>query len=552
MSYQLQVSSYRLPVTCCPLPETGNRKLVTSNRLLTLLLVMTFTVIGTVAQVTQPARYEKEQKNSYRDFTVISMGEEGIALIRDKQKYEHGDNLWEVILLDSTLNESWTKELAVENRYHLIGHDYRDKNLYFLFRMGETDQGKLKIIKVDGINHQTEEHNYEPELAVRPTHFNIMENQVIFAGYVNNDPTVLLFNLDTNQAKLVPGLFLPNSELLDVRVNVNNTFNVLMSERQSKIKKKLVAKTFDKSGAMLLDDIIEIDPEKTILTGLTSTLVRDELMIIGTWGEGVMKQAAGIYTVLVDPYSDQKINYYDFAQLTHFLDYLSPKRAAKTKEKSDKRRALGKIPEYKTSILPARLEETKEGFLFYAEAYYSSTSLNNSRWGPSYPYGNSPYSSPYGFGYPRLYNSPYNYGYPYNSYGSSNAHETKMLHASLSLFDAKGNLVADHGFKLEEIKIPAAEQVSDFIYTATKSTLVFSKEKELHTQVSQTDGVSLINEKLPIQLKLPTEAIRSEDEDTAEVRFWYKNFLYLFGYQTVKNPEKSNRDVFYINKLKVE
>lgn len=551
MSYQLPVVSSQLPVGSYQLPVTGNQKPETSNQWLILFMMM-LTGFSATAQVTQLARYEKEQKNSYRDFTVITMGEDGIALIRDKQKYEHGDNLWEVILLDSVLNESWTKDLAVENRYHLIGHDYRDKNLYFLFRMGETDQGKLKIIKVDGINHQTEEHNYEPELAVRPTHFNIMENQVIFAGYVNNETTVLLFNLDTDQAKLVPGLFLPNSELLDVRVNVNNTFNVLISERQSKTKKKLVAKTFDKSGAMLLDDIIEVEPEKTILTGFTSTLVRDELMIIGTWGEGVMKQAAGIFTVLVDPYSEQKINYYDFAQLTHFLDYLSPKRAAKTKEKSDRRRVQGKIPEYRVSVLPARLEETKEGFLFYAEAYYSSTSLNNNRWGPSYPYSNYPYSSPYGFGFPSRNYSPYSYGYPYNNYGSSNAHETKMLHASLSLFDAKGNLVADHGFKLDEIKIPSAEQVSDFIYTPTKSTLIFSKEKELHTQVSQTDGVSLINEKLPIQLKSPTETIRSEDGDTAEVRFWYKNFLYLFGYQTIKNPEKNNRDVFYINKLKVE
>lgn len=545
MSYEFQVPSSKFQVTSYQLSETGNQKPETINQWLTLFLMM-LTTICAVAQVSQPARYEKEQKNSYRDFTVISMGEEGIGLIRDKQKYEHGDNLWEVILLDSALKESWTKDLSVENRYNLIGHDYRDKNLYFLFRVGETDQGKLKVIKVDVVNHQTEEHNYEPELAIRPTHFNITENQVIFAGYVNNEPTVLLFSLDTDQAKLVPGLILANSELLDVRVNVNNTFNVLISERQSKTKKKLVAKTFDKSGAMLLDDIIEIEPERSILTGFTSTLMRDELMIIGTWGEGVMKQAAGIYTVLVDPYNEQKINYYDFAQLTHFLDYLSPKRAAKTKEKSDKRRALGKIPEYKTYILPARIEETKEGFLFYAEAYYASTSLNNNRWGPSSPY------NPYGYTYPyRLYSSPYNYGYPYSS-GNSSSNETKMLHASLSLFDAKGNLVADHGFKLDEIKIPSAEQVSDFIYTPTKSTIIFTKEKELHMQVSQIDGVSLINEKLPIQLKSPTETIRSEDVDTAEVRFWYKNFLYLFGYQTIKNPEHSNRDVFYINKLKVE
>jgi hypothetical protein len=145
MSYQLQATNCQLPVASYRKLETGNRKPITTHHLpltdylLPILLFLVFAPCSS-AQVTQPVRYEKEQKNNYRDFTVISMGEQGIGLIRDKQKYEHGDNLWEVILLDSALNESWTKDLAVENRYRLIGHDYRDQNLYFLFRMGDTDQ----------------------------------------------------------------------------------------------------------------------------------------------------------------------------------------------------------------------------------------------------------------------------------------------------------------------------------------------------------------------------------------------------------------------------
>ena len=525
--------------------EAGNRSIV----ILLFLLILTY---QSSAQLTQLVRYEKEQRSSYRDFTIISMGENGIALIRDKQKYEHGDNQWEVILLDSGLNETWTTDLAVENRYHLIGHEYRDRNLYFLYRMGDTDQGKLKIIKIDCQLLQTEEHNYEPELTIRLTHFNVVGNQVILAGYILNEPTVLLYNLDNDQSKIVPGLLLSNAELLDVRVNVNNTFNVLVSERQSKTKKKLIAKTFDLSGAMLLDDVIEVDPDKTILSGFTSTLVRDELMIIGTWGEGIIKQSIGLFTVLVDPYNEQKINYYDFAQFSHFLDYLSPKKVAKTKAKSDNRRKMGKIPEFKTSVLPSRLEETKEGFLFYAEVYYASTNLNNNRWGPANPYGNFPYSPYGGYNYPyRLYNSPYSYSYPYSNANATSS-ETKMLHASLSVFDAKGSLIADHGFKLEELKIPTTEQISDYVYTANKSTLVFNKEKEIRMQVTQTDGVTLLSEKIIFKLLSPTESIRSDDGYTGCVRNWYKNYLYLYGYQTIKNPAKGNRDVFYINKLKIE
>jgi len=513
-----------------------------------------FLSLSLQAQVSQPARYEKEQKSSYRDFTVISMGEQGIALIRDIQKFVRGENSWEVILLDSSLNESITKEINVENRYTLIGHDYRDRAIYFLFRMGETDQGKFKIIKIDCLTGQSEEHNYEPELTIRLTHFNVVANQVILAGYVSNQPTVLMYNLSNDHAKIIPGLLISESELLDVRVNVNETFNVLIAERKSKIKKRLVIKTFDVSGTMLLDDTIEIDPDKTILSASTSSLVRDELIIMGTWGEGVMKQSSGLFTVLVDPYTDQKINFYDFAQLNHFLDYLSPKRAAKTKAKSDERRKMGKIPEFKAYVLPARLEESKEGFIFYSEVYFTSGNLTSNRW-PGSPYNRNPYppfgNNPYGYDPYRIYNPPHNYGYPYNANNNS-SQEAKMLHASIAVFDSKGTLTADHGLKLQDLKLNSAEQLADFVYTPTRFTLVFGKEKEIVTQTSQRDGFVLSSEKVLIQLNSPTETLRTENNEVVVSRYWYKNSLFLFGYQTVKNMEKGNRDIFFINKVKID
>jgi len=506
--------------------------------------------VTTMAQLSQPARFEKKKKSGDHDFTVVSMGEKGIALIRDQQKYQRGDNLWELIIVDSTLQETWAKELIIENRFNLIGHEYRDEVLYFLFRVGETEQGKLKIIKVDFKAGQTEEHNYEPELNIRLTHFNVVANQVVLAGYVSNQPTVLLYDLSNDHAKIIPGLLLDNAELLDVRINVNKTFNVLIAERESKLKKRLISKTFDQAGAMLLDDVIEVDPDKVILSGFTSTLIRDELMIIGTWGEGTLKQAAGVFTVLVDPYTEQKISYYDFAQFNHFLDYLKPKAAAKTKVKSETRRKLGKIPEFKANVIPARLEETKNGFLFYMEAYYSSANVNNNRWNNS-PYGNYPYS-PYGYNPYRSFNSPFNYGYGYPyTFGNNNTPDTKMLQGSLAVFNEKGELVADHGLKLDNFKMVSPEQVSDFNYAPTKYTLVYSKEKEIRYQVSQLDGVALMDERVSIQLKSPTESVRDNDE-VSLARFWYGSFFFLFGNQTIRSTEGENREVFYVNKLKIE
>ena len=503
------------------------------------------------AQVSQTARWERELKNSSHNYTVIPMGTSGIALVHDKQKYEAGKRFWEIIALDTLLQEKWAREISVDNRYNFIGHDFRDGFVYFLFRYGETETGDLKILKIGDGNEVIEMHAYDPQLGIRLTHFNVIENKAILAGYISAEPAILLFDLDNDQGRIVPGLFVRNTQLLDVRVNSNNTFNIVLSESPSKVKKKLVIKTFDQTGSLLLDDPIEVESNKTILSAVTSSLLRDELLIAGTWSEGVNQQAAGFYSVTVDPYNEQKINYYDFPQLNHFLGYLSVKRQAKTKAKADKRRAAGKLPDFRVAASPVRIEETKDGFLFFFEAHSSATQLNNYNRYNGYPYSGMPY--PYGFypgvGYPyRLYNAPYYYN---PSFYNSGTVEIKMLQASVIVLDAKGAWLADHGCKLNEIKTLSTDQISDFVYGKNKITMVSSKEKELAWQVSQNDGVPLINEKKTIQLQLPTESIRSDD-DAATVRHWFGSQMILYGYQSIKSPEKGNRDVFFINKISVE
>lgn len=509
-----------------------------------------FIFTKTYSQISQPARWEREQKNSSHNYTVITMGKQGVALVHDKQKYEAGKRFWEIIALDTLLNEKWTQDISVDNRYNFIGHEYRDGVLYFLFRFGEVDMGDLKIMKMSLADRSVETHTYEPQLGIKLTHFTVVENKAILAGYISSEPAILLFDISTDQGKIVPGLFVKNTTLLDVRVNTNNTFNVLLSESPSKLKKKLVLKAFDHFGTLLLDDAIEVESSKSILSGVTSTLVRDELMIAGTWSEGIGQQAAGFFSVMVDPYTEQKINYYDFPQLNHFLDHLSPKRAAKTKAKADHKRTQGKVPDFRAMANALRIDEAKEGFLFFVEAHSNSTSLNNN-YRNSYPYYGNPYPYGYGFGSPyRLYNSPY-YS-PYPMFGNSNTTvEIKFLQASVIMLDAKGILQSDHGLKLEEIKTVSTEQVSDFVWSNGKLALVSANGKEIIFQLSQSDGVPLINEKKSIDIKSSVETIRS-DEENITVRNWYEKNLFMYGYQTIKNPEKGNRDVFFINKVTFE
>jgi len=523
------------------------------NLFLFLLAALFFTLwipLETAAQVKQTFRFEREQKNSDQEFILIPMKEEGLVLVRDKDKFKEGKQLWEIIRLDTDLHEVWNVELDIESSMKLVGYEYKDNLIYLLYRKGDHEANDLALITIHIQSQEINRHAIKQELSFKVTHFIALENSIALGGYVSSEPAILLYELETEIAKLVPGFFVSDAELLDLRTNTNNTFNTLLAIRSNKQKRKLILKTFDAKGALLLEDEMEIDSKKTILSGITSTLIHDELFIAGTWTEGASKQASGIYTTLIDPFSAQVVNYYDFGQFNHFLDFNTNKRAAKLKLRSQQALKSSEIPDYKTYAIPMRLEEHPEGFSLLTEVYLPSASLN------SYPYWNNNYGSPYygsysPYGYNPFMNRYYSSPYQYNT---SQTSETKMLYSSLLVFDKDGKRKTDYGLKLDDKKVSGLEQAADFLFYQNHFALAFKKEKEsifisgkLGDEVVETD--TLATEALN-----PGETIRNESTENSAIRFWYQNAFYLWGYQNVRDPsraEVSNRYVFYITKIEI-
>lgn len=518
------------------------------RELLVFLIIVIYSVVS-LGQVKQTARYEREHKYNDNEFILMSLQEAGLALIRDQEKYREGRQLWEIIRLDTALQELWTLELDIQNRNRLVGYEYKDELIYLLYRDGEHEANDLTLFTIHVGTQAINRHSIKQELSFRVTHFCAMQKNILLGGYVSNEPAVLIYNLETDKAKLVPGFFISDTELLDLRVNTNNTFNTLIAERTASQEKKLVLKTFDSSGALLLEDQLKIEPKLTILTGLTSTLINDDLLLVGTWTEGNSKQASGIYTALVDPFSEQPITYYDFGQLQHFVDYQSNKRAASIKQKSAEARKVGFIPDFKAYTAPMRLEEQPEGFALLAEVYLPATSINNY---PSWNYG-MPYYGYGAFGYNnsfmnRYYNAPY-------QYNTMNSGETKMLHTSLIIFDRQGKLKEDFGIKLDSKRLVSmVEQNSDFLYFENFRVLAYKKERDIFFEGLSSDD-QVVSDTLQAQGNIPGDVIRNDAGDDSAIRYWYKTFFYVWGYQSIRNriesPDDPSRYVFYINKFEI-
>src|SRR5690606_22286814 len=120
-----------------------------------------------------------------------SLGEEGIFLIRDRDKFEGGKKIWEAIHLDANLKEKKTISLPMETRNRLIGYERSPGQVLLLYRQGDTEKNNIEMIEVNLYGDEHPRHVVKPELAMSFTHFTRVGNSAILGGYVNREPSVL-------------------------------------------------------------------------------------------------------------------------------------------------------------------------------------------------------------------------------------------------------------------------------------------------------------------------------------------------------------------------
>jgi hypothetical protein len=508
------------------------------------------------AQVSQTNRFEKEQKSADNHYFMFPMGVDGVVLLRDKIKFiPGGKKIWELIWLDEDLNEKWYTELELGSRLEIAGFDAFDGDLYFLLREGSNNRSGMELIKIRA-DLETERFQIENELRYDLTHFIVIKNSVILGGYVTQQPAIVIYNLNSDKPSptVLPGYFLKNSEIVDLKLNTNGTFNVMLFEQTSVETKKLKLKTYDAKGNLLIEDEFFVDNQLKLHTGTSSSLVRDDMLLFGTFGNRTSNQSFGMFTALVDPFTDHEINFLHYSRLESFFDYMGEKKARKYKRRAEKLRSRGKDMEFGSNLLPISMFEDEQGFVLYAEAFQQSSVPHPQ---PSF-YG-SDYYNPFfnqNYGYNRRFYAPHYYGYPYGPGTQTMSNEKRFTQSLLIAFDQNGKLKWEVSFPFKNQKKSQAEQISD-IYLDDGNAYVFYKyEKEILLNKYNFELQEMIEETLPIMLNHPEEVLRSENKEEGAVKYWYNNHMLVWGYQSIKGAgkelESENRNVFYINKITID
>jgi hypothetical protein len=516
------------------------------------LFILFFISLDGKTQVFQTLRYEKQDKFRDEEYSVISMKEDGLGLIRGTKKYKSGSRTWEILLLDTALSEKTQLELDIESQFELIGYEHSPGNLHVLF-MKNQYVGELFLVSIQLSSQIISTNKIKPELNFKLTHFGKVGSSFVFGGFVNTEPCVLMFFVSNEKIKMIPGFFQKETELIDLRINANQTFSTIIIDRGLKDQRKLLTRIFDQNGVQLLEDFTLIEEDITIQNGISSSLVREELIVFGTWSKKNSRPSSGFYALTVNPFANDTLIPIYFGLLDHYLDYLRSRRIAKIKLKTQLAIAKNKIPDFTNYALPYKIIEHSQGFLVLAETFSPQSSYQptygNYQTTPAYdPSNYYPYYGSYSPYYNRRF-SPAAYGA--NIATSEELKKTQIV--VLNINPSKG-VTWDYSLKVKDVKTENLGKISEVAITEDSVYMVYQKESELIIKSINLENGESIQAKQKIKTLNEYDEIRSERKPFGLIECWYNNTFYIWGYQSIRNKLEKDRtkEVFYINKIIVQ
>ncbi|MBM3176707.1 MAG: hypothetical protein FJZ78_01750 [Bacteroidetes bacterium] len=496
----------------------------------------------------QGYRYETSLDGGDDHYFPFSMEQEGIMVIRDNRNFNEGKKIWSAVVLDTTLQVTWSTTIATDSDHQLIGYEYAPGSFFLLFQKENHVPFEGQLTRIDFNKRQTESHSLELELNFKLTHFTVAGGNGIVGGTIGSQPAIALFDGETKRTRILPGFFLTEAELLDIKPNRNGTFSLLqMLSKPS--GKTLRYGAYNRNGTLLIEDDFIVDEDHTIMNATMSMLGRDEVLISGTFTYNNSRQPAGIFSAPVDPSKDLSLQWIDYPMLENFLNYLPTKQSSRIISKTTQRKQFGREPDFRTHSVVRRIDDQPFGFIVFGESWSQSSSTMNSN-APFSPFGPGSLYRPLGLMYPyywvpgmgsRL--DPFNPGVPLTP-------EIRMLNSFVVGFDPRGNKIFDFSMPQTDDKRPSNEQHADYLIQG--DSVVFAAPSEEGIIIS--GNVSDKPESKIVPIRITDAGAESEtDADEQLLRFWYRNNFFIHGYQVIKRKTPGSgvqrKKVFFINRL---
>ncbi|UOR05590.1 hypothetical protein MUN82_00475 [Hymenobacter aerilatus] len=428
------------------------------------------------------------------------------------QKYNH------------QLSPVWSSPLEVPKGFSFDRLTADGMLVYALFRHDLLAK-QLWIAELDAQTGAVYAHMFEAEDVRSIYDFRVLRGQAFLTVMVENHLTALLLNLRRNRIGSLPAIY--------EQLPTNFTFSVdplahrvdFISSQSNGYKTRLQVKELSAEGQLVRSEFVQAESDRNLLMAQLSPGFRDRLLL-GTYSLRDTRYAQGLFVADLNEAptltgSRRSLRFYDFLNLKHFFDFVSPKRAVRLKVRGEQMRATNRHLRLHYRLLTHELLPTPEGYVLVGEVY-------NQRFRNTVPY------------------QP-NTGMPLGAYNNTEGYYT--THAIVCGFDRQGNLLWDNTFVLQNARSYDLVEMVQLRPLPGGRRFVMAYLDEYRIRYKIIDGANASSNDLmvPVQTTLANAKEKANNATQQGMLAWYGSRFLAFGYQHIRGANGASRDVYFLN-----
>jgi len=506
-----------------------------NSRLIILSLFFLTAPIGSLfSQLTQPNRFEITLAENESAYSVIKGDENQLLLFRriDNISEQEGQ-LWEVLQLDTTFQEVWKQAYAIDSKFLFAKHKYYKQKLHLLFTTGTGNKTDLELITIDTNTGLGTHHHIENYIPFNLVDFEASTHGVLVGGYYNYRPLVLYYDFGLQKTKVLPGFYHEKSELVQLKVNRDETVDVILSGTSFGARKTRILdiKTFDFEGNLLTNTLLDNTEDKSLLYGRSCEWEGKSKLIAGTYGRRNSEYSRGLFLANIDRYGHHNVNFYNYGDLKNFFGYMRVKREKRVQNRIERRKIKQKKIKFNYRLLVHDVFRKDDQYIMLGEAFY-----------PKYIHPTAAAAS----GLFRRAGTVSGTESIFDGY--------RYTHAVVLGFNDKGKLLWDNSFEITDVKTFEREQFVKANVEEDRIVLLYIYNNVIRSKIIKEnevlEGKTFDEVKLRFENDAVTKPIMNE---MSGLEKWYGNTFFAYGIQNIKNVNASgmefNRRVFFLNKI---
>ncbi len=301
---------------------------------------------------------------------------------------------------------------------------------------------------------------------------------------------------------------------------------------------------------MLFERTIEVDRSKEVIDGISMGFVEGNMAVVGTYGARNSKYVQGLYFALIRPEGqDNVIRYNDLSEFDSFFTYTdSEKRANRMQEKAEQLSQRGKEMKVGVRLFMHEVKKLENSYLLMADVYDIKFdtdtrsqffnrplySLNDIRSLPRgrYTYLDDPSQR--------------------NDFTSGTIRYEYLSAIAIDL-DAKGKILWDNSIIVEDRERFILDDLVDSYAGPDSLYMAYKIEEDIVYKGVPYSSMPIEPTRVPVALKNENDDLRDFTEDVGEVKYWYDNHFFVWGYHKINDKDvrgsEGKRKVIYINKV---